>query len=170
MKIGLRQVTRQATWLLLVLTGFSISITGQEAKKGGETRVEPTSISLRGRIVCLTEEYERLFNVTADCGHRGHVYTVKTGDGKLYPILPTDSAAAIFLDERYRQRELQIAARLFLAGNFIEVITIQSWRNGQLHDLGYFCEVCNIWTHKPGPCDCCQEPVEFRESRAEPGN
>ncbi len=164
MKIGRRQFTS----FLLVLTGLSITTTAQDTKKGAEVKVEPASINLRGRIVCLTEEYERLFNATADCGLRGHVYSLKTTDEKLYPILPTDSAAAIFLDERYRQRELQIAARLFPAGNFIEVITIQSWRNGQLHDMGYFCEVCNIWTHKPGPCDCCQEPVEFRESRAEP--
>lgn len=154
MKIGLRQIAR----FLLLLTALSLTAPAQDTKKGGEARVEPISISLRGRIVCLTE----------DCGLRGHVYSLKTADDKLYPILPTDSATAIFLDERYRQRELQITARLFPAGNSIEVIAIQSWRNGQLYDLGYYCEVCNITTHKPGPCDCCQEPVEFRESRAEP--
>jgi hypothetical protein len=108
--------------------------------------------------------------VVADCGHRGHVYSLKTSEGKLYPFLPTDSAAAVYLDERYRERELHVTARVFPQGNFIEVIKFQSWRNGQVHNLGYYCEVCNIWTHKPGPCECCQLPVEFRETLPDPSD
>ena len=126
-------------------------------------------VKVRGRIVCLTEELQRQYQVQPDCDARGHVYTLKTADGKLYPILPTDSAAAVWLDQRYRERELQITARLFPQTSYLEVIRYQSWRDGKLHDLDYYCAVCNITEHKPMPCVCCQDPVEFREYLATEG-
>ncbi|MDX2034022.1 MAG: hypothetical protein SF339_25335 [Blastocatellia bacterium] len=121
------------------------------------------ALSLRGRIVCLTEELQKDFQITPSCDSRGHLYALKTSDGKLYPFLPIDTAAAVWLDERYRTRDLQISARLFPQTNFIEVIKFQSWVDGALHDLYYYCDVCAISTHKPGPCDCCQDPVVFTE-------
>lgn len=123
--------------------------------------------ALRGRVVCLTEELEKLYQVTADCQNRGHAYSLKTSDGKFYPFLPTDSAAAIWMDERFRRRELQVTVRIFPQTQFIEVIKLQSRLSGKLHDLYYFCDVCMISSHKPGPCECCQEPVQFRETLAE---
>jgi len=128
---------------------------------------EPRDVSLRGQVVCLTEELDKLYNVLPDCGNRGHVYSLKTADGKIYPFLPTDTSAAAWMDERYRQRDLQVAARLFPQANFIEIIKFQSWKSGKLYDLYYYCDVCAITSHKPGPCECCQEPVEFRETLAE---
>jgi hypothetical protein len=71
------------------------------------------------------------------------------------------------MDERYRQRDLQIAVRLFPQTSFIEVIKFQSWKDGKLHDLYYYCDVCAITSNKPGACECCQEPVEFREILAQ---
>ncbi len=149
---------------LLSAGAFSLPAPAQDRSNPSE---EAQTVSLRGRVVCLTEELQKLYQVLPDCETRGHVYTLKTGEGKLYPFLPVDTAAAVWMDERYRQRELQVTARLFPQTKFIEVIKLQSWRNGKLHDLYYFCDVCNISTHKPGPCECCQEPVEFRETPAE---
>ena len=128
---------------------------------------EAQTISIRGRVICLTEELQKAYQLIPDCEARGHVYTLKTADAKLYPFLPVDAAAAVWMDERYRQRELQVTARLFPQTNFIEVIKLQSWLKGKLQDLYYYCDVCAIATHKPGPCECCQEPVEFRETPAE---
>jgi hypothetical protein len=97
---------------LLLLGALPWAARGQE-----QTTAEPRPVTLRGRVVCVTEEFGRLYQATPDCAHRGHVYGLQTAEGKLYPFLPTDAAAAI-----------------------------------------------------PGPCVCCQEPVEFRETPAETGN
>jgi len=132
---------------------------GSSPEASGEPRTE----LLRGRIICLSEEYKQKFQVRADCANRGHVWVLKSSDGKVNPILPTDSAAAIILDEKIRSRDLQVTARVFPETSFAEVIKLQSLRDGKLYNLFYFCEVCNIRTHKPGPCDCCQQPVKFRE-------
>ncbi len=123
-------------------------------------------ISIRGRVVCLTEELDKTFNVMPDCANRGHVYSIKTAEGRIYPLLPTDSAAAVWMDERFRVRDLQVTGRSFPQSDFIEVINFQSWVDNRLHDLYYFCDVCMITTFKPGPCECCQDPVVFRETPA----
>ncbi|HZS10130.1 MAG TPA: hypothetical protein VFD58_35210 [Blastocatellia bacterium] len=144
------------------------------ASAGGESRDssagrkdQPQPVVLRGRVVCLTEELGRRYGVQPECETRGHVYALKTADQKLYPFLPTDQAAAIYDDRRFRERDLQVTARLLPDASFIEVIKLQSARAGGLYDLYYFCEVCNIRTHKPGPCECCQDPVVFHEDPAE---
>jgi hypothetical protein len=128
----------------------------------------PKTVAVRGNIICLTEELARLYEVIPDCDDRGHLYAVRTAAGETYPLLPVDAAAAVWMDERYRQRELNVVARIFPQGPHLEVIKYQSFKDGQLHDLDYFCDVCMISTHKPGPCECCQDPVVFRERPASP--
>ncbi len=115
---------------------------------------------LRGRIVNLAEAVQAQAKLEAE---RGTIYCLKTAEGKLHPILPTDTAAAIYDDERFRQRELQITGRTFAEIPFLEVIKLQSVKWGRVYNLFYFCQVCNITTHKPGPCECCQDPVVFTE-------
>jgi hypothetical protein len=149
---------------LLTAGAFSIPAPGQ-----GKTRPsgEAKTVSLRGNVICLTEELQKIYQIIPDCEKRGHVYALKTAVGNFHPFLPVDTAAAIWMDERFRQRDLQITARIFPATGFVEVIKLQSWRDGKLHDLFYYCDICAITSHKPGPCECCQEPVEFRETPAE---
>ena len=164
MKPGRRQFIASS---LLAAGAFPFPASAQDrTKPSGEAQ----TVSLRGKVVCLTEELEKLYQIVPDCDTRGHVYTLKTAEGKFYPFLPVDTAAAIWMDERFRQRELQVTARIFPATDFIEVIRLQSWRNDKLYDLYYFCDICNIAAHKPGPCVCCREPVEFRETPAEDNN
>lgn len=127
---------------------------------------EARNLSIRGRVVCLTEELDKTYQVVPDCSNRHHVWSIKTSDGKIHPLLPTDSAAAVWMDERFRTRDLQVTARAFPGSDFIEVVNLQSWVDGKLHDLYYFCDVCMITTFKPGPCECCQDPVVFRETPA----
>ena len=142
------------------------SLLAAGALPGRALAEDAQTVGLRGRVICLTEELRKPYQITPDCDARGHVYTLKTGDGKLHPFLPTEQAAAIWMDERFRTRELQVTARLFPQTTFIEVIKLQSWLNGNPHDLYYYCDICAIASHKPGPCECCQEPVEFRETPA----
>lgn len=118
-------------------------------------------IVVRGRVVNLTEVMQQKYQATIE---RAVIYCLKTSDNKFYPFLPTDLASAIYDDERFRQRELQVTARTFPDFPFIEIIKLQSVKWGRVFDLYYFCEVCNIVTHKPGPCECCQDPVVFTET------
>ena len=153
--------------ILLLTSALPLMASAQEKPEAPKAIDESQKMELRGHVVCLAEEFERLYHTRPDCEHRGHLYGLKTADGKLYSFLPTDSAAAIYDDQRIRERELQVTARPFPNSGFIEVIKLQSLREGKLYDLYYFCEVCNIESYKPGECVCCHAPVEFREELTE---
>ncbi len=84
-------------------------------------------------------------------------------DSKLYRFSEADTQAAIFTDARVRQRELQITAQLH-GVNQLEIIKVQSVRDGKLYDIYYFCELCNIRAYAPGLCPCCRNELQFRES------
>ena len=36
-------------------------------------------------------------------------------------------------------------------------------KDGQIHRVTYYCEICHITTHEPGPCMCCQGDTDLRE-------
>jgi len=159
------QDRRQFIALSMISAGaLSLPVAAQESS---EHAAEAKMVMIRGRVVCLTEELEKRYRIIPECQTRGHLYSLKTEDGKIYPFLPTDTAAAIWMDKRFRERELQVTGRIFPESSFLEVIKLQSWRGGQLYDLYYYCDVCAISTHKPGPCECCQDPVQFRETPAD---
>ena len=40
---------------------------------------------------------------------------------------------------------------------------IKSIRNGVVHDLYYYCDICAIESVSPAECACCQGPVELVE-------
>lgn len=117
---------------------------------------------IRGRAVCLDasgRETDALFG----CDGTSHRFGFASKDGRLYQFSATDAMTAMFSDVRVRQRELQVTARL-RAGGQLEVIKVQSIKEGKLYDIFYFCEVCNIKAYAPGPCPCCRNDLEFRET------
>jgi hypothetical protein len=126
---------KQAACVLLLLGLIPLTAAAQKKAKAAE---KAQNVTLRGRVVCLTEELAQPFQVTPDCELRGHNYSLKTADGKLYQFLPTDTAAAIYDDAQFRERQLQVTARLFPRTSFIEVIKLQSFRAGKLYDLYYY--------------------------------
>ena len=121
----------------------------------------PPLTVIRGRAVCLDaagREVSSLFG----CPGTGGRFGFASKDGKLYKFLPTDTMTQLFTDPRVRQRELQIAARLHAADQ-LEVIKVQSVKEGKLYDIFYYCEVCSITAYVPGLCPCCRNELEFRE-------
>jgi hypothetical protein len=89
-------------------------------------------------------------------------YVLEGSDGKTYTFAPSDPMIGMFADTRVRERDLQITASLSGA-NQLEVLRVQSIRNGKLYDLYYFCNICNITAYSPGPCPCCRRDLEFKE-------
>lgn len=144
---------------MLTAAALPRTIRGQESPAA-------SIVALRGRITCLTETLAQTHKLTPECDTRGHVYALKTDEGTFHPLLPTNSSAAVWMDWRFRTRELQLTVRRFPATDFVEVVKFQSWVGNKLHDLYYYCDTCAITANKPGPCDCCQAPVEFRETPA----
>ncbi len=142
-----------AAWL------FSASLSAQPifAQSGNQSLVV-----VRGHAVCLNAlgRDEESF---LSCDGANHSFGFLSKAGKLYKFLAGDPMTPIFTDSRVRQRELQISARLH-SGEQLEIVKVQSVKEGKLYDVFYFCEVCNITAYVPGLCPCCRAELEFKET------
>ncbi|HWN97823.1 MAG TPA: hypothetical protein VNS63_00975 [Blastocatellia bacterium] len=140
---------------LLHLTPFPLQ-GGTDRSPGAESN---SLTVIRGRVVCFDA---RGRNDAVSCDSNS-TFGLLSIDGKRYKFLLTDSSTAMFADSRVRQRDLQITAKL-LPGDKLETVTVQSIKQGKLYDIYYFCELCNIRAYAPGPCPCCRNELEFRET------
>jgi len=121
-----------------------------------------SEVRLRGRIVCLAEEMQRLYKSQLPMPH-DHLYGFKTRDGKFYTLLRTRTSEAFFSDKRLHERELIVQGRVLPNTQILDAIPVGSVHNGKDYELYYWCTVCAIRTPIPGECMCCQQPVEFVE-------
>jgi hypothetical protein len=65
-------------------------------------------------------------------------------------------------DERLRNKDVRLEGKELPDGSF-KVDEIQTVHDGRFYRVRYFCETCNIEAVEPGPCVCCQQPVELQE-------
>ncbi len=123
---------------------------------------EPETVEVQGKVVCLPELMHQVYGTELPANH-AHVFGFQTRDGTLFTLLRTKYSEALFVDERVRAKDLLLRGRVFPKSHIFEVTRTRSVRNGVVYDLFYFCNVCNIESVSPGPCECCQGPVELTE-------
>jgi hypothetical protein len=116
----------------------------------------------RGRVVCLPEEMHRLHKTDLPAKHE-HIYGFVAQDGAYYTLMRTKLSEALFADERLRQKELLLKGKVLPKSQILDVAHIKSIRNGVVHDLFYYCDICAIDFVSPEECVCCRGPVELIE-------
>ena len=65
-------------------------------------------------------------------------------------------------DARLANREIRVEG-VWAADGTLEASQFYTVKNGKLHRVRYYCEVCNIESLEPGDCVCCQAPTELQE-------
>ena len=97
-------------------------------------------------------------------------------DGEPLQLILTDGRTVeLELDEGLdlTMRDPQLAKRLWEVRGQLEdsgrfsVEKIFTVKDGELHRVTYYCEICHITTHEPGPCMCCQGDTDLRELKGE---
>lgn len=116
-------------------------------------------VVVRGRFVCTEPAGER------ECPSER--IGIRTSDGRVHLFLPADPALALFADSRLRVEELQVTA-LRQAGDRLQSIRVRLVRGGQVFDIAYVCDVCQITASVPGVCPCCQAELVRREIPSAP--
>jgi hypothetical protein len=111
----------------------------------------------RGRVICLAEQEGK-----AIANHE-HVWGFKTSESKSYKLVRTKLSEALFLDKRLRERELLLKGNVSPDATAFEPTAIHSIKNGVVHEVYYWCEICAIESVAPEICVCCQGPVELVE-------
>jgi hypothetical protein len=114
-------------------------------------------IEIRGQVVCLAENNEQ-----PKTKHE-HVIGFKTPEGKVYKLTRTRFSEALFLDARLHEKELLLKGSLSADAQTFDALTFRSIKNGVVHDLYYYCEICAIESVSPDICGCCRLPVELVE-------
>jgi hypothetical protein len=122
----------------------------------------PVQVELRGKVVCIPELMHQLYQTELPSDH-SHFYGFEAVDGSVYTLLRTKFSEALFVDERLRAKDLLLKGEVFPKSHVFEPARMRSVRNGTVYDLYYYCNVCSIETVSPGPCACCQGPVELME-------
>ena len=83
-------------------------------------------------------------------------------DGKAYPIVKDDGGRRFFKDEQLRNKEYRINGKL-VGGTLLQVLSVQSIKDGKPHDIYYWCDICAIRRSEKNDCECCGGPMELRE-------
>ena len=153
--------------LILVLTAIAAAnIERQNSKtiepRSAERVATAKGIQIRGHLVCLSEAMHDLYRADLPARHE-HLYGFETGDGVFYTLLRTNLSEALFVDKRLHLKTLIITGRTFPKTHLLEAIRLQSFHDGVVHDLYYYCDTCAIRAAAPGDCVCCQAPVELVE-------
>jgi hypothetical protein len=82
--------------------------------------------------------------------------------GTITPLFSDDASRALFLDQRLRNRPVEIDGRRFERVPYLQVIRFRVEEDGRFQVPEYFCEVCTISVRYPQTCPCCQGPMGLR--------
>lgn len=118
----------------------------------------PRELALRGRIECIGQDRQ-----SVPCGSDSRDFAFRTESGERYFFLADDDRTRMFHDPRVREKLLEIRAWDRGEGN-LELVRVYSIKDGKLFDLHYYCSVCSIRSYAGGPCWCCQQEFELRET------
>jgi hypothetical protein len=119
--------------------------------------------SLDGNVVPLAGLLEK-FGSRLDPEAAPHWLALVTKEGAIYPLIQDDGSRLFFSDPQLQNRPMQLKGRLFRDTHLLQVLSVNSYVNGQLHEVYYWCDVCSIRRNEKLPrCECCGGPMHLRE-------
>jgi hypothetical protein len=124
---------------------------------------ESKNAQLDGKIVPLAGLLEK-FGSRLDPEAAPHWLALVTDQGKIYPLIKDDGSRLFFADPRLQNRPMRVTGKLFHDTHLLQVLSVNSVKNGQLFEIYYWCDVCSIRRNELlKKCDCCGGPMELRE-------
>jgi hypothetical protein len=132
-----------------------VGVCGSEPPKPPPAAAKPQVFT--GEVVLLTDSKQKVGKRT--------LILKSTGESR-YAIIEDAASRMLFLDARLRDRPVRLTALHSADGKGLQVLVVQTIKNGTIYDVDYWCEICQISHDCPGDCVCCGDPVEFRERPA----
>ena len=117
---------------------------------------------VEGRAVCLRNGVAA---PPTECSF-GKAFGIESPDGAIHRLNPADPRVEILTDERVSAHPLRVA--LWMEDGLGNILRLHTIQDGEEIEPYYFCFTCNITSHLPGPCWCCQQEFEFKERPADP--
>ena len=152
----LRAMTRAVSilcrWLMLLACAATAS-SGKDGKLAFPSKpaTNATVVELKGRFV-------------APAPSSGERLKFQTESGAVYTLVSNRMSSALFIDTNFQTKTLLLKGRVSMpTGRFEVTGNLRSIRDGKIHELYYYCDICAIKGSEPGPCMCCREPVHLVE-------
>ena len=142
----------------MVLVCCVAVLIGQAKGHGGEG---PQSVTLRVKALWLADALKTL-KVTADEEMTANQLVVVAADGNLTPVLRDEASRALFLDERLRDRDLEVQARKLPGLPYLQVVLFRIRHEGRWRIPEYYCDICTISVRYDQACPCCQGSMDYR--------
>jgi hypothetical protein len=115
-----------------------------------------------GKVVPLAAVLEKA-GARLDPDAAPHWFALVTDDGKVYPLIKDDGSRMFFKDARLLNRPMRLTGRTVAGTSLLQVVNVHSYKDGKLHDVYYWCDICSIRRSEKHNCDCCGDPMVLRE-------
>jgi hypothetical protein len=116
----------------------------------------------QGKIVPLADLLAKA-KTPIDADAAPYLLVLQAENGKLYPLIKDEGSRMFYKDAKLLNRPMRLTARGIPHSSFLQVIQVHSLVKGKLHDVYYWCDICVIKRYEAGICDCCGDPMVFRE-------
>jgi hypothetical protein len=116
-----------------------------------------------GNVVPLAGLLEK-FGSRLDSEAAAQWLALVTKEGAVYPLIRDDGSRLFFSDPGLQKRPMRLTGRLFRDTHLLQVLSVNSFVGGELHEVYYWCDVCSIRRNEKLPkCECCGGPMRLLE-------
>jgi hypothetical protein len=115
-----------------------------------------------GQVIALAKLLEKK-GVKLDADAAAVSLALVTEEGKIYPLIKDDGSRMFFLDKTLLDRPMRLIGAVVGQSDLLQVVNVHSLKEGKLHEVYYWCDVCRIRRSEKKDCECCGAPMELRE-------
>jgi hypothetical protein len=131
------------------------------ASAGSASEPVPELVTITGKARLLSSRLKEL-GITADEDSIARQVVVEQESQKSEALLPDMASRALILDERLRDREVEVIGRRHAGLPYFQVMSFRVKEEGRWRTPEYYCDICTISVRYPQICPCCQGPMDLR--------
>jgi hypothetical protein len=152
--------TRTLRWISSVAS--AVCVAGLLLLAGSARPEDKPAEHYTGKVVALAKLLEKK-GVKLDADAAAVGLALVTEEGKIYPLIKDDGSRMFFLDKTLLDRPMRLTGAVVGQSDLLQVVNVHSLKEGNLHEVYYWCDVCRIRRSEKKDCECCGAPMELRE-------
>jgi len=130
--------------------------------RGGDGGKSFKTQNYKGKVLDLAGILAKR-GIKLDVDAAAHWLALVTDDGAIYPLIKDEGTRMFFQDPALRNKSVRLTGRIVDKTNLLQVVNVHSYRQGKLHEVYYWCDICAIRGYEKVKCGCCGGPMELRE-------
>ena len=153
---------RQKTRRLGVCLALTLGLSPLWLGRADETPASFKTQYYNGKVVPLADILSKS-GVKLDADAAPHWLALVSDDGTVYPLVKDAGSRMFSQDPVLRNRPMRLTGRVLSKTQLLQVVNVHSYRQGKLHEVYYWCDICTIRGYENTKCGCCGAPMELRE-------